>query len=155
MLARGETALQSVASLLQLSKDVILFTDGPGDLTTIDRQRIAARGARIIETRIIGVTGEGDALAIHLEDKSVVVRSAILVKPMRHLASELPRELGCRLNNSSSIAVDANWQTSVPGVYAAGDIATQSSFVAMAAASGAEAAMRLDVALMRDDIGTS
>jgi thioredoxin reductase len=154
VLARGETTLTSVASLLNFSKDVILFTNGPADLTTIDRQRMEYR-ARIIESRILKVTGEADALAIHLENKSVVVRSALLVSTTRHLASELPRQLQCRLSNPGSIAVDANWQTSVPGVYAVGDIATSSSFVAMAAASGAEAAMRLDGALIRDDMGTS
>jgi thioredoxin reductase len=152
--ARGETALKSVASLLQLSKDVILFTDGPGDLTTVDRKRIEDR-ARIIESRILKVTGETDALAIHLENNSVVARSALLIATTRHLASKLPSQLGCRLNSPSSITVDANWQTSVPGVYAAGDIATSSSFVAMAAASGAEAAMRLDGALSREDLGIS
>jgi thioredoxin reductase len=154
VLARGETALKSVTSLLQLSKDVILFTGGPSDLTTIDRQRIADRDARVIETRIIKVTGEVDALAIRFENKSVVIRSALLIATTRHLASKLPWQLGCRLNNPSSFAVDANWQTSVPGIYAVGDIATSSSFVAMAAASGAEAAMRLDEALIRDDMAT-
>ena len=152
VLAHGETALKSVASLLQLSKDVILFTNGPGDLATVDRQRIEQLGARIVEGGILEVSGDSDALVIHLEDKSVVVRSALLIPTTRHLASEFFSQLECRLNSPGSVAVDANWQTSVPGVYAAGDIATTSSFVAMAAASGAEAAMRLDGALIREDM---
>lgn len=154
VLSRGETALRSVASLLRLSNDVILFTDGPSELTTVGQQRVQHLGARIIESKIVKVTGENDALAIHLENSSVVARSAMLTATTRRMASELPGQLGCRLNNPGSVAVDANWQTSVPGVYAAGDIATTSSFVAMAAASGAEAAMRLDGALIRDDTGT-
>jgi thioredoxin reductase len=140
-----------VLSLLQLSNDVVLFTDGATDLAPGDRQRLADRSVGVIERRIRRVTGVSDGLQIHFEDGTEIIRSALLASTTRHLASDLPRQLSCKLNGPSRVAVDANWQTSVPGVYAAGDIATASSFVAMAAASGAEAAMRLDGALTKAD----
>jgi NADPH-dependent glutamate synthase beta subunit-like oxidoreductase len=44
-----------------------------------------------------------------------------------------------------------NWRTTVPGVYAAGDLAIPKRQVAIAAASGVEAAMALNEDLVRDD----
>jgi mercuric reductase len=49
-------------------------------------------------------------------------------------------ELGVRLDPSSAIAVDAEQRTSVPSVFAAGDITNQPRFVYVAAAAGAAAA---------------
>ena len=49
-------------------------------------------------------------------------------------------ELGVRLDASGAIAVDAEQRTSVPSIYAAGDITSQPRFVYVAAAAGAAAA---------------
>jgi thioredoxin reductase len=154
-LARGESAVQSVAPLLQLSKDVIVFTDGPSELTAPDRQRIERRGVRIVEAKVLEVRAGPDGLTFRLADGSAIVRSAILVKTNPHLASELPVQLGCTLASPSSVVVDSTWQTTVPGVYAAGDIAIPRKSVVAAAASGADAAVCLDGALTKEDFGSA
>lgn len=155
LLARGKVGLQSVASLLQLSRDIVVFTDGPSELSPVERQRIEGWGVKIVEAKVLKVAGRSDGLSVHLADASVLVRSAMLVKPTPHFASDLPLQLGCRLSCPSSIVVDATWQTTVPGVYAAGDIAIQRKSVAMAAASGVEAAVCIDIALTEEDIASA
>lgn len=97
------------------------------------------------------MSGASSQLALHFADGSTVTRRAIFLNTTLHLASRLPVELGCELDGSSRLVVGANWETTVPGVYAAGDIATPRKQVVVAAASGAEAAMALNGALVRED----
>jgi thioredoxin reductase len=55
------------------------------------------------------------------------------------MASDLPRALGCAFDDTPVgpiIRVDATMQTTVPGVYAAGDAARQWSNIAAAVADG-------------------
>jgi len=150
--ANGEAAVKSVASLLRLSDDVVLCTDGTANIATNDRQLVHARRVQIIETRIVRFSGLADGLAIHFADGLVVARSAIFLSTALQIGSAIPAQLGCALRGAR-VVVDANWQTTVAGVYAAGDIAASSRFVAVAAASGAEAGMRLDGALIQEDFG--
>ena len=52
--------------------------------------------------------------------------------------------LGCKLDDESGLVwVDQSQQTSVPGVYAAGDITPNSQLAIVAAAEGAMAAIHL------------
>ncbi|MDP2906856.1 MAG: FAD-dependent oxidoreductase [Nanoarchaeota archaeon] len=56
-------------------------------------------------------------------------------------STDLAKELGVKLNEHSSITVDDNMQTNIPGVYAAGDITnTPLDQVVTACADGAKAA---------------
>jgi len=57
-------------------------------------------------------------------------------------------ELGVALDRRGNVAVDANYQSSVPGVFAAGDARRGQSLVVWAIAEGRKAARGIDVALM-------
>jgi len=149
--ARGQDAMESAASLFPLSRDLLLCTDGPSGLTTADRQRLEGRGVGIVEAGILRVSGTSSQLALHFADCSTVMRRAIFVNTTLHPASRLPVELGCKLDGPSRLVVGANWETTVPGVYAAGDVAAPRKQAVVAAASGAEAAMALNGALVRED----
>jgi thioredoxin reductase len=155
LLAREKVGLQSVASLLQLSKDLVVFTDGQGELSENDRRRVEGWGAKIVEAKITRVTGGTDGLAVHFADGSVLSRSAMLVKPTLHFASDLPVQLGCEQSGPGGLVVDATWQTTVAGLYAAGDIAIHRRSVAMAAASGVEAGVCIDLALTEEAVASA
>lgn len=151
--ACGRAALESAASLLHLSRHILVCTDGHCHLTESDRRRLGDHDIRIIESPLVKVSGTSPRLVLHFADGSSVVRSAIFLKPALALASGLPLELGCRLDAPGRLQVDASWRTTVPGVYAAGDIAAPKGFVTVAAASGAQAAVALDGELAQEDFG--
>ena len=151
--ACGRAAIESAASLLHLSRHLLICTDGHCDLTESDRRRLGDHDVRIIESPLVKVSGASPRLVLHFADGSSVVRSAIFLKPALGLASRLPLDLGCQLDAPGRLQVNASWRTTVPGVYAAGDIATPKSFVAVAAASGAQAAVALDGELAQEDFG--
>lgn len=151
--ARGRAAIEAAASLLHLSRNLLVCTDGPGHLTADDRRRLTGHEIAVIEERLVSVGGVSPRLRLQFADGSSVERSALFLKPALGLASRLPLELGCQLAEPGRLQVNASWQTSVPGVYAAGDIATSKSFVTVAAASGAQAAVALDGDLAQQDFG--
>ena len=151
--ACGRAAIESAASLLHLSRHLLICADGHCDLTEGDRRRLADHDVRIIESPLVKVSGASPRLVLHFADGSSVVRSAIFVKPALGLASRLPLDLGCQLDAPGRLRVNASWQTTVPGVYAAGDLAASKSFVTVAAASGAQAAVALDGDLAQEDFG--
>jgi thioredoxin reductase len=152
LLAVEKVGLQSVMSLLNLSKDLVVFTDGRGQLSADEQKRIESWGVKIVEAKLTKVAAVADGLAVHLADGSMIARRAMLVKPTLHFASGLPVQLGCEQSGPGGLVVDATWQTTVRGVYAAGDIAIHRRSVAMAAASGAEAGVCIDLALTEEAV---
>jgi thioredoxin reductase len=75
-------------------------------------------------------------LAVVRRDGSEVRCDAVLVHAPLRRRDELPERLGLALTDSGLVAVDAQARTSVPGVYAAGDLAVAPQQVAIALGSG-------------------
>ena len=61
-------------------------------------------------------------------------------------------ELGVKLDNRGNVAVDENQQTSIPGVFAAGDMVRGQSLVVWAIMEGRQAARGVDRALMGETV---
>jgi thioredoxin reductase len=152
VLAEGEAGLAAVAGLLALSRDIVLCTNA-SILSCAARARIEAHGARIIDAQVAGVERAGDGLALRFTNGVKLERAALFLKSKPSLASDLPARLGARVDGPARVIVDESWQTSIPGLYAAGDIAADRKFVAVAAASGAQAAVAIDGALAQEDFG--
>src|SRR6202035_4859672 len=62
--------------------------------------------------------------------------------------SGLVEQLGAKLNLRGNVAADENYMSSVPGVFAAGDLRRGQSLVVWAIAEGRQAARGLDQILM-------
>lgn len=152
VMAEGETALAAVAALLNLSRDIVLCTNG-SPLLPEDRARLEAHRVRIVEAPLTRIDTAGDAIVLRFAGGERLYRAALFMKSRPYLASDLPAQLGCRLDGPARIVVGANWETSVPGVHAAGDVAADKKFVVVAAASGAEAAVTIDGGLAQEDFG--
>jgi thioredoxin reductase len=71
------------------------------------------------------------------------------------VASDLPQQIGCEQTEKRLIRVGDDHQTSVPGVYAAGDAVTPVQQIVVAAALGAQAAIAMNRDLVRADVGAS
>jgi len=80
--------------------------------------------------------GDGPLKAVVLHDGSEVRCDAVLIHAPLHRRGELPERLGLELTDQGLVAVDAQTRTSLPGVYAAGDIAVAPQQVAIAIGNG-------------------
>jgi len=86
------------------------------------------------------VAENGKLAAIEFEDGETLPRTALLVGVSFHQRSDLREQLGATLTDHGFLTVDATLATTVPGVFAAGDVTGQPQAVANAIASGFMAA---------------
>jgi len=120
VLADGEKAGHLMHMLPNWSDDVVLLDPNR------PIQRLIADGGKLA--------------AIEFEDGETLPRSALLVAVSFHQRSDLHEQLGATLTDDGFLTVDASLATTVPGVYAAGDVTGQPQAVANAIASGFMAA---------------
>ena len=148
---RGAEAMNFVPVVLGWSEDLVLCTDGPSGLSDRARDALEHNGVRIIETPIARLEGNARLERIVFRDGSAVARDALFIHTSPRGRSDLAAQLGCGLTDHGLIDVTPERETSVTGVYAAGDAATRFHQIVVAAASGAEAAIMINRALAMED----
>jgi thioredoxin reductase len=151
----GTTAATHRALLVrQWSADVVLLTDGPAGLDADDRERLQRAGIAIDERAVAGVRGADGALAaVRFADGDELPCDGLLVAAPLQQRSGLAAELGAELTERGTVDVDAFGRTSVPGLFAAGDIAAAMPQVAGAIADGSRAAAAINDELIAAEHG--
>lgn len=136
------------------SDDVVLLTNGARELGGEDRARLSAQGIALREQPIAHLEADGEAARIVLADGPALGGRTVFLHPPTRQRSDLAARLGCAMLEDGSIEVNDFGQTSVPGLFAAGDIARRSSQpqpaaqVIHAASSGGVAAVMADRELL-------
>jgi len=101
------------------------------------RTRLDDHGIPLLEQDAVRFVGErGDLQGVELGDGRVLPASMVMFSVAHSPRTELAEALGCRLDEEGYVAVDEDGQTSVPGVYAAGDLTPGLQLTLVAAASG-------------------
>ena len=139
------------ASLIPEWGPTTFFLDG----STIEPDAAAAlerRGVVIEPEPVKSLVGEGTALsAIRLGNGTERALDALFIGPPNRLNSDIAGRLGCALEQGplgSVITVDGMKATSVPGVFAAGDITRMGHTVTFACADGVMAALAIHRSLV-------
>lgn len=152
-LARAPHAAHLEPFVLQLqgwTRDVTVFVPPEAPLAPATQAALGAAGVRV-ETRQVRrlVAREGTLEAVELEDGAQVPCAMLFAHPpQRHVA--LVERLGPALDDDGFVRVDPlRRETSIPGVFAAGDLTTrmQAAIAAAAAGTQAGAMINLDLAL--------
>lgn len=146
ILAIGEASLHQALLLPDWSNDVTLFTNGMFDPSPEQLDSLAARGVRVDRRSVLEVVGNGEALAgVRVQDAggtALVTLDALFTGSRTRMASPLAEQLGCAFDDGPFglvIRTDAWKETTVPRVYAAGDIARVPHNVTWASADGVTA----------------
>lgn len=133
------------------SNDLVLFTNGR-ELPPNVRSELETHQVRVREERIARIDSDEDTLtAVVLEGGDRVERSALLLRPPQAPRTDLAVRLGCALTADGLIQVGPDFETSVPGVYAAGDVTRRLQQIVFAAAGGAEAAASANRKMLAED----
>lgn len=146
VLADGDRGVHMATLLRGWSDDVVLLTGGPATLTDAHRSSLAEAGVAVDERVVASVASAGGELdAVVFADGTDMARAGLLVATTLHQRGALAGKLGVKLAapgpvSADAIEVDEMCQTSVPGVFAAGDASTQRPQVAAAIAAGSAAA---------------
>ncbi|VWD47837.1 thioredoxin reductase [Burkholderia contaminans] len=116
------------------------FTQGVVDANEEEAALLDARGVRIERSPVVEILGDAPRIeALRLADGQVVPVDALFVGAHTAMASDLAQQLGCAFDDGPLgpvVRVDAMKQTSVAGVFAAGDASTPMTNATFASASG-------------------
>ena len=159
VLNSGEQAAEKVTLIRNWSHDLVLLTDGPSGLGEPDLRKLRALDVPVYEGRISRLVGRDDGSAglsrIILEDGTALGREGLFYGPPQRQRSNIAELLGCETEAGPVGPVvrkdPMTNETSVPGVYVAGDSGSMLQSVALAVASGANAAAFLNHALCSAD----
>ena len=143
-LAPGPDLLDFALFLRNWTGDVVALTDGRYAVPPEARRRLEAGGVRVEERRIARLSASGGHLdrAEFADGEPLSLEVLFARPPQRQVA--IVESLGLALDGGGYVQVDENRETSVPGIYAAGDLVTPVQSATLAAASGALAAARLN-----------
>jgi thioredoxin reductase len=119
----GPAAVRSALVLAGWTDDVVLCTDGAPDPGGAP---LAAAGVRVRTEPIARLAGSDGRLAqIEFTEGPPERRDALFVNTRRDQPNGLAAALGCELTEAGTLLTDGDGRTTVEGVYAAGDAATQ------------------------------
>lgn len=158
VLARGEKAVHLALLLRCWSDDIVLLADGSADLDDAGRGRLARAGIRVDERPVAALdAADGDLSAVVFADGSRLPRRGLLVATGMQQRDRLAAQLGVDITApgpaaQDPIGVDPLYRTSVPGVFAAGDLTGEMPQVAVAIAAGARAAAAVVQSLALGDV---
>ena len=147
----------------QLTDRVTLVLDerlapAPGDT---DLERLAAREVVVVEAGVEAVAGEPGALqGVQLTDGRLLEADAVVVAGRMAARSELLDGLGLAVEEvrrgdvvfGTRLATGPTGATSVPGVWAAGNVADPAAQVVVAAGAGLAAGAAINADLVEEDV---
>jgi thioredoxin reductase len=92
------------------------------------------------------------SFAVKMSDGCVVPRDALFVAPRFIANHDLLLGLGCEVDAAGWVLADSTGGTSVPGVWAAGNVVALRAQVITAAGAGSAAAIALNADVVEDDV---
>lgn len=152
IVAEGPMGVVKAQMLKEWAPDVVLF---PGDYEPTDDELAKLDGVAVEPgkvTRLVVENGRltgvnGRLTGVELADGRTVARSAVFVNPTFVPKDTLLTDLGCEMADGGMVRVvkvDAAGRTSVPGVWAAGNVVDPTAQLISAAGAGATAAVHIN-----------
>jgi thioredoxin reductase len=153
-LARAADISHAVPFAIQArgwTRDVVMFTSGAFEFPDESRALLQAAGVRLETAPVVRLVGREHRLeAVELSNGSAIPCEVLFTHPPQRQV-EFVRGLGVALDDSGYVRTDAmKRETSVAGVYAAGDLTTRMQGAILAAAAGTHAAAIINVDLALD-----
>lgn len=150
---RGENGAGLALELTLWSRDLVLCTDGPSQLSEEELQRLRRHNIPIREDKIARLEGSNGTLKniVFANGESLAVRGMFFSTGQRQ-GSDLPKKLGCELTEQGCVHTGDYEMTNVPGLYVAGDASRLVQFVIVAASEGAQAAVAINKELLQEDL---
>lgn len=157
VLGTGPMSVHQALMFRQWTDDVTLFLHTAPEPSDEERERLSARGVRVVTGRVGSLVIDDDRLTgVRLDDGTVVARRALVVAPRFVARVDALTSLGIETElepMSGGRYVPADWSglTKVPGLWVAGNVTDVKAQVLAAAASAATAAVAINNDLITED----
>jgi thioredoxin reductase (NADPH) len=153
LLAPPQSAVGHALFLRTYTERLTLFVEpGKGALSPVDIRQLHERDIRVIEQPVIEVLIKDAAqVGLRLTDGEVVWADSLYPMVGCDVRDELAIALGARCQSNGDVDVDEHQQTSVSGLYAAGDMVNALNQMSVGIAHAAIAATAIHHALLNND----
>jgi thioredoxin reductase len=143
-LAPGVETLDFALLLRGWSKDVVVLTDGRYDVPPETQTRLADAGVNLEQRRITQFAAkDGHLDRVHFESGAPLSLGVIFARP-RQRQTLIVQSLELTFDAGGFVRVDEQRCTSIPGIYAGGDLITPMQSATFAAATAVHAAAMLN-----------
>ncbi|WP_010134707.1 NAD(P)/FAD-dependent oxidoreductase [Ochrovirga pacifica] len=151
LIANGDHAMHLLGLIQNLGNQVTITTHGKAKFTEEQQSKLEQHQIEVIEKEIAEINHHnGFVESIRFSDNSIVsYQSAYTVVPFEQ-NTQIPKLLGCEINEQGYIKVDAMQKTNITGVYACGDNSSMRS-VATAVYTGNIAGVVANKELVNDE----
>ncbi|MED4753577.1 NAD(P)/FAD-dependent oxidoreductase [Brevibacillus choshinensis] len=151
LIVKGARALHLAKTISGWTNRFTICTDGPDELTGEQREELKQHNVPVFHSPIERIVStEGMVQHVLLADGTIIPCTGIFFAPKLITGSDLPQTLGCQLTETGTVIVDDFGKTNVPGVYSAGDAATERYQVITAASLGSLAAVGINSELLAE-----
>lgn len=151
IIANGHEAYEYAKMISNWTKNLTILTNGSSIISTEQILKLRSKGIKIIETEINKIKHQaGMVEAVLLKDNTEIAVSVIYYRPPFTQKSTIYEQLGCELNPMGLIQVNDFQQTTISGIYAAGDNCSPFRSVANAVAKGSFAGAMLNKELIEE-----
>ncbi|GAA4157259.1 NAD(P)/FAD-dependent oxidoreductase [Gryllotalpicola daejeonensis] len=136
LLGSGPDLVDRALEIAHWAPDLIVFC---GDLSDADAETLAAAGIGLEREPVVAIEGERAVMTgVRLASGRVVAREGGFVRPDWIPQADFLAETDASRDAHGRVVVDARFRTSVPGLYAAGDVTAREPMqIAVAAGEGA------------------
>lgn len=150
---QGKTVFGLALLVSRWSRDVVVCTNGPSGITQSGLERLHRHGVQVREDKIARLEGErnGQLRNIVFETGEKLARQAVFLHTQQRQRSNLAAETGCRLLGNGAVWTNKKGQTSIKGIFAAGDTTPAPQQAIIAAAEGSLAAIAINETLTREE----
>jgi thioredoxin reductase len=139
-----ETGARFAFLLGQWSKDVVFCADRRPQISDGLQARLADRGVRVEHRELRSIEREGDGIRLIFSEGESLWRRMMFYHLGGKGNTTLARHLGATVDERGSVDVDRRQETSVPGLWVAGDATRDVLQAIVAAGEGAAAAVSMN-----------
>jgi thioredoxin reductase len=150
VIGKGRRAVGMALNLTTWTREIIVCTNGADpELTDEYCAKLTALQIPVIDEPILGIRfREGELRSLAFEGREPLGCEEIFFTIGQYPADDLGVQLGCERDDEGHIVVDEHGHTTVPNVYAAGDITPGAQLAICAASEGAVAALAIHKSLV-------
>ncbi len=151
VLGKGEGGFEFSRLISNWTKDLTLLTNGPAGLSEDQWAKLRQHQIPVIEQEIERVMHtDGQIQAVKFKDGESVSLTALYAPSPFEQSCPTPESLGCPLTSEGYLKTDSFQETTIPGIYAAGDNASKMRTVSNAVSTGTVAGISISKKLIQE-----
>ena len=126
-----------------------IFTTAPKHFVADEKGKIM--GMKFVKTKIVSDEKSPRGKVVEVQDSEFIIEADIIILALgfNHQQIEFLNKAGIKANTYGGIEVDENYQTSLTGVYAGGDMVRGADLAVNAALDGREAAFKISAQIKK------